>query len=125
MRSPRLYETRSMVLEMLSRLARDLCAKVYLFGSYARGDHTLESDVDVVVVSDAFRGLPLQDRVAIVRARLPLDLGFDIIPLTPEEFRERLSRAFFREASRYWVEVGGEPQGSCRPSQPRPGLKQA
>ncbi|MEM4489283.1 MAG: nucleotidyltransferase domain-containing protein, partial [Desulfurococcaceae archaeon] len=43
------------ILEILGRLAREINATVYLFGSYARGDHTLESDVDIVVVCECFK----------------------------------------------------------------------
>ncbi|MEM1632247.1 MAG: nucleotidyltransferase domain-containing protein [Thermofilum sp.] len=105
MRSRKLFETRREVLEALERLARELGATVYLFGSYARGDHTLESDVDVVVVCERFEGMEYADRVALVRLKLPRELGFDIVALTPREFSERAGRAFFKEISRYWVEI--------------------
>ena len=46
------------------------------------------------------------DRVALVRLRLPRDLSFDIMPLTPEELKERLDRsALIRKASKYWLKV--------------------
>jgi predicted nucleotidyltransferase len=67
MRPRRLYETRSRILRVLERLADELCATVYLFGSYARGDHTLESYVDMIVVSEKLRGVPTQERVMMVR----------------------------------------------------------
>ncbi|MEM1810644.1 MAG: nucleotidyltransferase domain-containing protein [Thermofilaceae archaeon] len=105
MRSQRLYETRREVLEALERLARELGATVYLFGSYARGDHTLESDVDVVVVCERFEGMEYAERVALVRLKLPREFGFDIVALTPREFSERSGRAFFKEVSRYWIEI--------------------
>ncbi len=108
MRSRRLYEIRRKVLEALESLAEDLNATVYLFGSYARGDHTMESDVDIIVVSEAFRGIPLQERVVMVRLRLPGHIGFDILPLTPEEFKEKQSTSFFREISKYWIELKGK-----------------
>ncbi len=93
------------MLRILRDLASRLNARVYLFGSYARGDHMLDSDVDVVVVSPLFEGMPYPNRVAFVRSLLPPDLGFDIIALTPREFRERLDTPFFKELSRYWIEV--------------------
>lgn len=89
----------------MRRLKGELNARVYLFGSYARGTHTVESDVDVVVVSEDFKGLSYPERVGMVRMRLPENVGFDIIPLTPEELEERRERAFFRDISKYWVEV--------------------
>ena len=109
MRSRRLSEIRREVVEVLRGLARELNATVYLFGSYARGDHTVESDVDIVVVSEVFEGMGYVDRVEMVRTRLPPHIGFDIIPLTPSELERRASRSFFREISRYWVRI--EPSG--------------
>jgi len=105
MRSQRLSRIREEVLKALKELARELNATVYLFGSFARGDHTVESDVDIIVVSEIFEGVGIADRVEIVRAKLPGDLSFDIIPLTPKEFEERMGRAFFREISRYWIAI--------------------
>ncbi len=105
MRSRRLLEIRREVIEILKKLARELNATVYLFGSYARGDHTLESDVDIVVVSKRFEGMNYIDRVELVRAKLPPRIGFDIIPLTPSELEKKLRRSFFREISRYWIRI--------------------
>ena len=105
MRSQRLWEIRKRVLEELRRLAGELGAVVYLFGSYARGDFLLDSDVDIVVVSSRFEGVGYLDRVAAVRALLPPDIGFDIIALTPREFEERLGLSFYREISKYWVKI--------------------
>lgn len=105
MRSRRLLEIRERVLEALRGLAGQLNARVYLFGSYARGVYAVESDVDIVVVSEAFRGLDYVSRVELVRIRLPEDMGFDIIALTPEELEERRERAFFKEVTGYWIEV--------------------
>lgn len=105
MRSQRLLEIRRAILEILEDLASEMNATVYLFGSYARGDHMVDSDVDIIAVSDIFKGMRFDERFALVRLKLPLDLGFDIIPLTPEEFRDKLSRTLFREISKYWIEV--------------------
>ncbi len=105
MRSRRLLEIRERVVRVLQRLAAELNASIYLFGSYARGDHILDSDVDIVVVSERFKGIDYARRVEIVRVKLPPDMDFDIIPLTPEEFRAKLRKAFFRDISRYWVRI--------------------
>lgn len=98
-------EAREKVLNVLSKLKEELDAKVYLFGSYARETHTFESDVDIIIVSDKFRGLEYPERVASVRMKLPTEIGFDIIPLTSEEFEERKNRAFFKEISKHWIEI--------------------
>lgn len=105
MRSRKLLKIRKEVIQILKKLCMELDAKIYLFGSYARGDYTIESDIDVIVVSPLFKGKAVSERVAIVRSRLPEHLGFDIIALTPDEFRRKLSRSFFRDISKQWIEI--------------------
>ena len=105
MRSERLSGIREGVLDLLRRLKVLLDAEVYLFGSYAEGTHTLESDVDIVVVSSAFEGLSLPERAALVRAYLPHHMSFDIIALTPGEFERGKGRAFYRHIARHWIRV--------------------
>jgi predicted nucleotidyltransferase len=118
LRSRRLWEIRERVLRVLEELSEELGADVYLFGSYARGDHLLDSDVDVLVVSERFEGMAYVDRVAFVRSKLPYDMGFEIVALTPCEFEK--GGPFIREVSRYWIKVGGKSGG--RFSRPVPGV---
>jgi uncharacterized protein len=64
--------------------------KVVLFGSYARGTATVDSDIDLLVVAETT--LPPSERYGAVR-RLLADYpaSFDIIVRTPEEYsRSRL-----------------------------------
>lgn len=61
---------------------------VYLFGSLARGDYLLDSDVDVIVVMESLRGLKPWERTSMLRKMAPQDVGFDIIGYTREEFEE-------------------------------------
>ena len=64
-----------------------LRSSVALVGSYARGDFNLWSDVDVVIVSDEFRGNPVERLKSI-----DTPPGFEVIPLTLQEFGELLRR---------------------------------
>lgn len=105
MRSRKLSEIRREVINTLRKLAQELNATIYLFGSYARGDHMLDSDVDIVIVSKIFEGMNYVSRVELVRTKLPPHISFDIIPLTPQEFKERKEKPFFKEISRYWIEI--------------------
>lgn len=105
MRSQGLSETRREIIEILRKFAREINATIYLFGSYARGDHTLESDVDIVVVCSCFENMKYIDRIEFVRTKLPYNIGFDIIALTPEEFEHRLQYALYRDISRYRIEI--------------------
>lgn len=61
--------------------------KVVLFGSYARGTATPDSDIDLLVVAET--SLPPSERYGAVR-RLLADYpaSFDIIVKTPEEYSQ-------------------------------------
>jgi predicted nucleotidyltransferase len=63
--------------------------KTILFGSRARGDYFLNSDVDIILISKDFKKLPFRKRMAEVMAEW--DEYIDIEPLcyTPEEFEKK------------------------------------
>jgi predicted nucleotidyltransferase len=66
-------------------------ARIVLFGSRARGAANDESDVDVAIVSPAFRGKDAFKRARLtkdveIRAMRRFRLPFDIVTLTPEEY---------------------------------------
>jgi len=44
--------------------------KVILFGSYAKGVNTDDSDIDLALVSEAFTGYPIADRKKISKANI-------------------------------------------------------
>jgi uncharacterized protein len=62
---------------------------VLLFGSRARGDALEDSDVDLLVVSERFRGTPFLDRAAAVLRELDAPFGVDVLCYTPEEFESK------------------------------------
>lgn len=82
-------------------------AMVLLFGSRARGDYLVTSDIDLIVVSSRFKGVefvkrPVQVLKVLYRegVRAPLDL----LCYTPEEFeRKRREIGIVREALRTGV----------------------
>lgn len=59
-----------------------------LVGSYARGDFNLWSDVDVIMLSPAFEGLGVPERLR----RVDAPPGYEVIPWTPRELEEHLAR---------------------------------
>ena len=83
--------------------------EAYLFGSRVRGDALEHSDVDLVIVSDAFQSLSYTDRLELVyrlEAVLRLYPFIEVIPLTKRELRDRLRKpTMLRDASRYWIRV--------------------
>jgi len=81
-------------------------ARIYLFGSYARGTWLEDSDVDIVVVSGAFEGIPFWERGARLRRLASLEVPFQIFAYTPEELEEALRRSVaIQDASEYWVRL--------------------
>jgi len=81
-------------------------ARIYLFGSFARGTWLDDSDVDVVVVSRAFEGMEFWERGAMLRRLASREVPFEILAYTPEELEERLKRSVvLQDASEYWVRL--------------------
>lgn len=76
--------------ELLPAL-RAICSPqaVLLFGSHARGDALEDSDVDLIVVAEAFRGVPFLARAERLLRELNPKLAIDLLCYTPEEFAEK------------------------------------
>ncbi|MCL6581588.1 MAG: nucleotidyltransferase domain-containing protein [Firmicutes bacterium] len=77
-------------------------ATVLLYGSVARGDFNLWSDIDVLVVSDALPSHPLARSEALYAVALP---GIEPKGYTLGEYRDAVTRGlpFVRELSRHCV----------------------
>ncbi len=81
------------VINFLAKCLRDKglnISKIIVFGSYASGKMTEESDIDIVIVSDDFKGKNIFERarltkeaeiMTIKRFMIPLD----ILTMTPKE----------------------------------------
>jgi len=76
----------SQIEELAQRIGREFHPeRIVLFGSYAQGQATEDSDIDLLVVAET--SLPPRERYGAVR-RLVADFpaSFDIIVKTPEEY---------------------------------------
>jgi predicted nucleotidyltransferase len=62
--------------------------KALLFGSYASGKPREDSDIDIAVISTAFKGDRYSDRRMIVHFRRGLDSRIEPMPFTPKDFAE-------------------------------------
>lgn len=62
--------------------------KLYLFGSYANGTASDNSDIDVAIVSKNFMGDRFLDRRTIIPLRRKIDRRIEPIPYRPEDFSE-------------------------------------
>lgn len=82
-------------------------AKLLVFGSQATGRAGPESDVDLVIVSEAFRGRSQIRRGAWVLEAWDSPAPVDVLCYTPEEFdRLRNQVSIVRVAVEEGVEVG-------------------
>lgn len=67
--------------------------RVILFGSYAYGDPSPDSDVDVLVVM-RFEGSS-REQATRIRSRIDTPIALDLIVRTPEQISERLAMGDF------------------------------
>lgn len=84
---------------------------VLAFGSRARGDHLRGSDLDLVVVSDAFEDVPFPNRASEVMEALGMIEAVDLLCYTPEEFERKrgqigIVRIADREGIRMYEDSG-------------------
>lgn len=82
--------------EVIERLVAALNPhKIILFGSYAYGRPTPDSDVDLLIVWDA--PASRRERAAVIARALGYDYPFpmDILSKTPQELAEEAPRNFF------------------------------
>jgi predicted nucleotidyltransferase len=62
---------------------------ILLFGSRARSEQLKESDYDLIVVSEKFRGVPFLERLYMLYELWDLKQRADILAYTPEEFEQK------------------------------------
>jgi hypothetical protein len=83
-------------------------ALVLAFGSRTRGEGLAHSDLDLLVVSDAFHGIPWLHRPVLVHEALDLSFGVDLLCYTPEEYeRKRRELGIVRTATEQGLVLAG------------------
>ena len=60
--------------------------RAVLFGSYAKGNYSEWSDIDLAVVSKAFEGSWIKDRKKIRAITLSISSDIQVLPYRPEDF---------------------------------------
>jgi len=78
--------------EKLKQIYGNKLKKIILYGSYARGDATDGSDIDIMIVLDDITD-PVTERERYFDAILELDLKYDtvisVIPFKEDDFKKR------------------------------------
>ncbi len=67
-------------------------AELILFGSMAGGEPREESDIDLIIVSERFKGMNFMKRAARAYDYWDLDYPVDFLCYTPGEFEDRKRR---------------------------------
>jgi predicted nucleotidyltransferase len=84
--------TQGKIDEMVRRIVKRVHPeKIILFGSYARGSATLDSDADILVVMPV-KGSKRKRATDIDLALVGVDLPVDVIVVTPEELEQNRNR---------------------------------
>lgn len=86
-------ETGNLKQKIISDLKTINPQKIILFGSLAKGNFTLDSDVDLLVIKETKK--KLADRYSEARLALSVDYPFDIFVLTEEELKNKVTKSFF------------------------------
>jgi predicted nucleotidyltransferase len=99
-------EQRRKVIEKLKEdalKAKERVGKIsiVLFGSYARGDFNLWSDVDVIVVTEAVKGVRFIERWKL----FPEFYDYETIFWTPEEAEKLLRKPAWKKALEHKVVI--------------------
>lgn len=96
-----------MLKEFKSKTNKDLpIKKMYLFGSMAKGNFHRWSDIDLVIVSNKFRGLRFRKRATKMYDYWNLNYPVDFLCYTPEEFNKLKKQiTIVREAVREGIEI--------------------
>lgn len=96
----------AVIAETLRRLFGERLVSVKVFGSYAAGEETPDSDVDILIVLDAAEEGPVE-AAARARAALELPVPVDVMVRTPSQLDERLALGdgFFRYIESTGLEI--------------------
>lgn len=80
--------------------------KVILFGSYAKGNFTEHSDVDLILVAKRFEKKSFHSRFKGLWSKWHSDLPVDFIPFSPKEFKKLSKKvSIVSEALREGIEI--------------------
>lgn len=80
--------------------------KSILFGSRARGDYFLNSDVDLILVSDDFKNLKFRERMSELLEHWDGKVDLEVIGYTPEEFEKKKKQiGIVRQAIKEGIEI--------------------
>jgi predicted nucleotidyltransferase len=82
--------------------------KAILFGSYARGKNTPDSDIDVAVVSPQFGKDNLKEMFFLRKIALQVNSHIEPVPFSPSDITDRYS-TLAQEIKKYGINIDIKP----------------
>jgi predicted nucleotidyltransferase len=79
--------------------------QVLLFGSTAKGERHESSDVDLIVVSEAFEGMPQLKRLGFLQHRWRYREDLEAFAYTSSEFKKVKDRPLMRKILAYAIDL--------------------
>ncbi len=81
-------------IEDLRRVGEEVgIREAYLTGSFARGDWLLQSDIDLIIVSDSFKDKEIGERFWMIKKMMNINIPLDLLAYTCGEFEESKKRS--------------------------------
>jgi hypothetical protein len=95
------------VKRFVKRVGKDFKLEaVIFFGSRARGDYLLHSDVDVILISPDFEGIGFTERMSRMYGYWNYEYPFEVLCYTPREFKKKKKQiGIVRQALREGIRV--------------------
>lgn len=93
-------------ISILKEKFGDKIEKIIVFGSYARGEYSEDSDIDVLIVTKEF-DISLEKEISAISFKILLKYSVDISPkvYSAREFKERMDSPFMMEIKKHGVAV--------------------
>ena len=82
------------IREIISNFSKELkknnikYKKIFLFGSYARGDEKIDSDIDIAIICKKFAADSIEQNMKLWKIALKVDTRIAPVSLSPEEFKK-------------------------------------
>lgn len=77
--------------------------QVVLFGSYAKGENTEWSDIDLAVVSENFEGIRFYDNIKLSKPVIRTNIDIETHPFRPEDFTTE--NPYVKEILSYGIKI--------------------
>ena len=78
-------------------------SSIYLYGSYAKGTYSEDSDIDIAVIGENFIGDPIEDTLKLMRIRRKVDNRIEPHPFKSSDFD--LTNPYVQEILRTGIKI--------------------